>query len=89
MRSPEELISLARHILGQDSTKPSQSTLRRAVGTVYYALFHTLAETSADLLVGKTKSFRSDPAWRQVYRGLDHGTARKVCERKAIMERFQ
>lgn len=88
MRSPEELISLARHILEQGSTKPSQTTLRRAVSTVYYALFHTLSKTGADLLVGKTKSFRSEPAWRQVYQGLNHGPARKACEQKATMENF-
>ena len=88
MRSPEELISLSKHILEQGSTKPSQATLGRSVGTVYYALFHTLAKTGADLLIGKTKGFRSNPAWRQVYRGLDHGPARKACEQKTTMEKF-
>lgn len=88
MRSPEELISLARHILEQGSTKPSQTALRRAVSTVYYALFHTLSKTGADLLVGKTKSFRSEPAWGQVYRGLEHGLARKACEKEATMKKF-
>lgn len=88
MRSPDELVLLARHILDQGSTKLSQTTLCRAVSTVYSALFHTLAKTGADLLTAKTKNARSKHAWRQVYRGLEHGPAGKACENKAIMKKF-
>lgn len=88
MRSPDELLLLARHILDQGSTKPSQAVLRRAVSTVYYALFRNLAKNSADLLTSATKKSRSKYAWQQVYQGLNHGPVRKACEQKATMERF-
>ena len=88
MNSPEDLISLVEYILNQSSTRPSQTALRRSVSTVYYSLFHTLAKTNADLLTAKTKSSRSQPAWQQAYRGLEHGSAGKACEQKAVMQKF-
>lgn len=60
--------------------KPRQADLRRAVSAAYYAVFHELARTCADALVGKTKAKRADKAWVEVYRGLDHGAARKACD---------
>ena len=53
---------------------------RRAVSACYYALFHCLARECADRLIGTTSALRSDGAWRQVYRALDHGYAKKQCE---------
>ena len=85
---PEDLIRVARHALQQDSTKPSQAALRRAISTTYYALFHTLARTGADMLIGETKSSRSKHAWRQVYRALEHGKAKEDCRNKKIVDRF-
>ena len=49
---PEDFISLARHDLRRSVSRPSQVALRRALSTVYYAMFHTLAKNGADLLVG-------------------------------------
>ncbi len=42
-------------------------------------MWHTLARTCADCLIGSTKKSRSNGAWHQVYRHLDHGEARKQC----------
>ena len=36
------------------------------------------------MLLGGPSSQRSQPAWRQAYRALDHGTARKQCEHPDI-----
>jgi hypothetical protein len=44
-------------------------------------MFHCLAANCADLLIGDSKSQRSDTAWRQVYRALDHNEARTACAR--------
>ena len=68
--------------------RPRQANLRRAVSTAYYAMFHCLAAICADLLVGGEGSERSEPAWRQVYRALEHGAARQRCNRPAMMQRF-
>lgn len=62
--------------------------LRRAVSTAYYAMFHCLARNCADQLIGGRNAARSNPAWRQVYRALDHGAARRACERPHVISKF-
>ena len=70
------------------SRRPRQSNLRRAVSTAYYAMFHCLARCCADTLVGSRNAERSKHAWRQVYRALEHGTAKQSCKTKRIIEKF-
>jgi hypothetical protein len=60
--------------------KPKQAFLRRAVSSTYYAMFHTLARSCADCLIGGGNADRSAEAWHQVYRSLDHGFARNQCK---------
>jgi uncharacterized protein (UPF0332 family) len=62
-----------------NAKRPRQADLKRAVSTAYYALFHALAKDAADLLVGVGGN-RSDTAWSQVYRSLQHGDAKNACE---------
>ena len=51
--------------------QPSQEALRRAVSTAYYAMFHALTTSNADLIVGPlTPSNESD--WIATYRSLRH-----------------
>ena len=51
--------------------QPSQEALRRAVSTAYYAMFHALAASNADLIVGpRTPSNESE--WIATYRSLRH-----------------
>ena len=51
--------------------QPSQEALRRAVSTAYYAMFHALATSNADLIVGdRTPDNESD--WIAAYRSLQH-----------------
>ena len=40
------------------------------------------------MIVGGAGSDRSRPAWRQTYRALGHGTARKRCEHQKNIKRF-
>ncbi len=40
------------------------------------------------MLVGRTKDLRSEPAWRQAYRSLEHGKARNQCRRKEYVGKF-
>jgi uncharacterized protein (UPF0332 family) len=85
---PSDFISLARLIITSGNGKPSQVALRRAVSTAYYGVFHSLASCGADLLIGGRGALRSDPAWRQVYRALDHGAAKSACSNNKMMQRF-
>ena len=80
-----DLLSAARQLAGGSSgIPPSQATLRRAVSTTYYALFHCMAENCADMLVGDPSSGRSEPAWQQAYRALEHGRAKQRCGQDQI-----
>ena len=85
---PLDLIKTAELLVSSHPNKPSQSNLRRATSTSYYALFHTLARCSADLLVGGVGSKRSDSAWRQVYRALEHGVINTSCKKKDVLKKF-
>ena len=63
-----ELIRASRLLA---SGAPSQEALRRAVSTVYYAMFHALATSNADLIVGP-KSTTNQNDWISTYRSLRH-----------------
>lgn len=79
--NPFDFIATARELAALGARgRPRQSNLRRAVSSAYYALFHCLATCCADLLVGGPGSNRSRSAWRQTYRGLQHGFARQRCQ---------
>ena len=83
---------IARHLaagaIGSRRGRPRQAELRRAISATYYALFHALARCCADTLVGKTRSLRSQPAWRQTYRALEHGHARNQCSNRSVLSEF-
>ena len=84
-----DLIAAALDLVEAGSRgRPRQANLRRAISTAYYAMFHCLAVCCADMLVGGVGAERSEPAWRQVYRALEHGAARQRCNRTAIIQKF-
>ena len=72
----DDLLDIARRLA---EGNPTQTDLRRAVSSVYYALFHALCQSNADTLVGDDPQSRDQLAWRQAYRALDHGYARQRC----------
>ena len=74
-----DLLKTADVLLSANIKKPRQSDLRRAVSTIYYAMFHELAKSCSDHLIGGDNSDRSDPAWQQVYRSLHHGIVKSQC----------
>jgi hypothetical protein len=88
MISQGDLIAAARELAGTTGgPPPTQASLRRAVSTTDYALFHCMAENCADMLVGTLGTNRSQPAWQQAYRALQHGTAKQRCRQDKI-QRF-
>ena len=79
---PPDLIEAAR-VLGKSGPgRPTQARLRRAVSTAYYAMFHCLAATAADLFIGPTRG----PAWHRTYRALEHGRAGRACQERTMRE---
>jgi hypothetical protein len=81
---PRELLASARILLRSKQGRPTDASLRRAVSAGYYALFHCVCHECADLLIGPRKSKRSEEAWRQVYRSLDHNAAKRRCRNPSI-----
>ena len=59
MAYPDELLELARELANLHPGHPHQASLRRAVSTAYYALFH--------LLISEVRQIGSDrnyePSW--------------------------
>ena len=86
--NPLDFLKTAHDLATSSARRPRQTDLRRAVSTTYYALFHCLAKCCADMVVGGVGSDRSRPAWRQTYRALGHGTARKRCEHQKSIRQF-
>ena len=78
---PLDLIETAKILLTSNTRKPTSVSCRRAVSACYYALFHCIAKECANLLIGGTGADRSNEAWRQVYRALEHNHAKGQCEK--------
>lgn len=77
-----ELIDTAKFLVdarADADDRPLEADLRRAASTVYYALFHSLAECCANMLVGEDGDDTCPRAWNQAYRALDHRFARDTC----------
>ena len=79
---PQDLIRIARELAESSSatelTGTRQTYLCRAISTAYYALFHSLAHSCADMIAGSNRAL---PSWRQAYRALDHSLARIQCDK--------
>ena len=88
--NPSHLIDIARRLAAGSGRRgrPRQTDLCRAVSAAYYAQFHTLARCCADMLAGASSADRSQTAWEQTYRALEHGHARNQCLNQAAMSRF-
>ena len=76
IQAGQDLISLRNR-----QGTPTSEHIRRAISCAYYAEFHALAATNADILIGTPRDTISSAAWTRVYRGLDHGTAQRELQR--------
>ena len=79
-----DLMEVARVLAESGHAPPAQARLRRAVSTAYYAMFHCLAASAANLFIGTVRS----PAWHRIYRALEHGRARSACRQAQTMPEF-
>ena len=75
----QDLIATARLLTTtpHPNTQPLQDSLRGAVSTAYYAMFHALTSSNADCLVGTPHDPLTGHAWSRIYRGLNHNAARR------------
>ena len=90
--NPLELIALARALVNGVITGgavvPTQTELRRAVSCTYYAMFHTLATSNANALIGASPAEQQRWAWQQTYRAVDHRPTRNKVSRASLGGRF-
>lgn len=76
MSLASDLLEQAELLSKKEPMRPKQASLRRAVSTAYYALFHLLlAETS--LLIASGSLTKMQPL---VARSLDHGTMKTAAK---------
>ncbi|HEV2687174.1 MAG TPA: hypothetical protein VGV35_01430 [Bryobacteraceae bacterium] len=69
----DDLLEQAYHLLNKDGNNPKQASLRRAVSTAYYALFHLLIDEA----VGNWGITRQRGV---LARTFEHDKMKKVCE---------
>ena len=90
--NPRDLIRIARQLasggVGGNRGRPRQAELRRAVSAAYYALFHALCLSCANVLAGSAGLNRREGAWARAYRALEHGQARNQCNDQSVMSGF-
>ena len=75
------LIDAARILAGDSATRqmrgrPRQAMLKRAVSTAYYAMFHALCLSNANIVAGLSTDAQTRESWTRTYRSLDHSPAR-------------
>jgi len=75
MTLPHDLLEQASHLAKRETRKPKQASLRRAVSTAYYALFHLLVADGAKRL----SPARPVGLTLLIQRTFNHGEMRNVC----------
>ena len=75
MAFPEDLLEQAHYLAQREPRRPKQASLRRAVSTAYYAIFH--------LLIGETVLNWKRPSERDTLaRMFEHKKMRDACIQK-------
>ena len=82
----QDIIEVSRELAASGKGRPKQAFLRRSISTAYYALFHALAGSCADMFIGGASADQSGTAWRRVYRSLNHAHTKNQCNSRRISE---
>jgi uncharacterized protein (UPF0332 family) len=72
----EDLLSQAHHLVSLDPKRPKQASLRRAISTSYYAVFHLFTANAALRFIPK----RPVGLVARVQRAFSHQEMRKACQ---------
>ena len=73
MSFAQDLLEQAQHLIDWDGADPKQASLRRAVSTAYYALFHLLIDESVgNWAVARQRS--------KLARTFEHRSMKRVCD---------
>jgi hypothetical protein len=78
----DDLLEQSKHLATRERKKPRQASLRRAVSTAYYALFHLLIDEA-------TRNWKRTGQRAQLARLFEHGQMKAASDkRRAECERF-
>lgn len=81
MAYPDDLLDQAFGLIHKDPNRPKQASLRRAISTAYYALFH--------LLINEAAANWRQPSSRSVLvRGFEHGVMKAASQRVGNVRLF-
>jgi hypothetical protein len=78
MALADDLLEQAKHLANREPKRPRQASLRRAVSTAYYSVFHLLISAAVSNWKGIEQ--RSSLA-----RGFDHKTMKQASKRTSKM----
>lgn len=73
-----DLLQVAQRLAESEPGPAQQASLRRAVSTAYYALFHAVLENCAKALINA--DIANWETYSLLYRAPDHATVKKVLE---------
>jgi uncharacterized protein (UPF0332 family) len=74
MALPADLLEQARHLANREPKRPKQASLRRAVSTAYYALFHLLTASAV-------ANWRTSRQRASLARAFEHSTMNQACKK--------
>lgn len=83
-----DLCQVATVLLDSSSRRPTQACLKRAISSLYYAVFHSLARSCANSFIGGMNAGSGTPAWQRTYRSLDHATAKRASQNSAVLASY-
>jgi uncharacterized protein (UPF0332 family) len=71
----QDLLEQSRHLANREPRRPRQASLRRAVSTAYYALFHLLIQEA-------TRNWRKASQRPLLARAFEHGRMKAACDKR-------
>jgi len=74
MPFPAHWLEQAKHLANREKKRPRQASLRRAVSTAYYALFHLLVHEA-------TLNWRRFEQGALLARFFEHGKMKSACQK--------
>ena len=75
MAYPEDLLEQAQHLAQREPKRPKQASLRRAISSAYYALFHLLISEAV-------KNWKRPQERFTLARMFEHTAMGKMCTKK-------
>jgi len=76
MALPDDLLEQAQFLVQREQRRPRQASLRRAVSTSYYAVFHLLSASSASQASPAVPLGLSE----RIQRSLEHGAMKQAAK---------